>query len=72
MSLQASEPVDKVLHAGHRNLRELGHNDPGVSLARDAMRELGLLDESGVEDDHQVFVTIYESGRVVVDLQVEE
>ena len=72
MSLQASEPADKVLYAGHRNLRELGHSDPGISFSRDAMRELNLLDESGVEDDHQVFVTIYESGRVVVDLQVEQ
>lgn len=59
---------DEVIYARHRTLRNLGHGEPGISLPRDEAAELDLLDALG---NQQVFVTMYESGRVVLDLQVE-
>ena len=61
----------EIVYAEHRDLRDLGHQDPGISLPRETMRSLGLLDDSGVADN-QVFVTVYDDGRVVLDLQVRE
>ncbi|WP_259519060.1 hypothetical protein [Halanaeroarchaeum sp. HSR-CO] len=67
---QAQSAEREVMYAHHRDLRDLGHDDPGLSLPRRTMRDLGLLDEQGVAD-HQVFVTIYSDGRVILDLQVD-
>lgn len=73
MSIQqeAESTVDDILYHGWRDLRDIGKGDPDVSLERDAMRELGLLDGLEVAD-HQVRTTIYEDGRVVLDLQIRD
>ena len=72
MSVQLStRDVESVLYRGFRDLRSLGHNTPGVSIEREAMRELELLQEDGVVEDHQVQMTIFEDGQILIDLQVE-
>lgn len=73
MSVELPTPtVDSILYRGMRDLRELGRDAPGISLNREAMRELGLLGSRGVPNGHEVQVTIYDNGRVLIDLQVDE
>ena len=72
MSVQLPRSADEVIWKGFRDLRDLDHSSPGISFEREAMRELGLLDEKdGVVDGHQVRVTIFEDGRAIIDLQTE-
>lgn len=59
---------DEVIYARHRTLRDIGDEEPGISLPREETREMNLMELLG---EQQVFVTMYESGRVVLDLQVE-
>lgn len=58
----------EVIYARHRTLRDLGEDEPGISLPREETEELDLLDRLG---DQQAFVTIYEDGTVIVDLQTD-
>ena len=69
----SAEPTDSdqeaILDKGVRSLRDLGNNQPGISFSRDAMRDLGLLDDqTGVEPDQSVSVAVYDDGLVVIDL----
>jgi len=71
----AVEPDDldttpSVLQKGHRELRDLGSGEPGMSFGKRPMRELGLLDEDGVETDQEVLLTMFRDGRGVVDFQL--
>ena len=68
-----TQPPDlpDVLNQGHRDLRDLGNDQPGVSLPKKAMRKLGLLGQDGVDTDHEALVAVYGDGRVVIDLQIE-
>jgi hypothetical protein len=61
---------DSVVAAGSRKLRDLGHEEPGISLPKDGARKLSVLDDDGVESQ-DVFVKMYESGRVVLDIDVD-
>ena len=73
MSTQ-TEPLSTlpdILYQGHRELRDLGNHQPGVRFQKKAMRALGLLDEDGVDTDHEAVVAVYGDGRVVVDLQTD-
>ena len=67
---QAVEESGSVLAAGHRTLRDFSRGDPGISFPREAMRDLGLLENGEVDTDQQVFVTVYDDGTVQLDLQV--
>ncbi|MDR5657296.1 hypothetical protein RH831_08895 [Halodesulfurarchaeum sp. HSR-GB] len=67
---QALEKSGRMLAAGHRSLRDFSRGDPGISMPREAMRDLGLLEDGEVDTTQQVFVTVYDDGRVVIDLQV--
>ena len=61
-----------ILYRGHRELLNLGHDQPGTSFQKRAMRELGLLDDDdGVDTETEALVTIYGDGRVVIDLQTD-
>ncbi|MFC7047284.1 hypothetical protein ACFQH6_19415 [Halobacteriaceae archaeon GCM10025711] len=60
-----------VLYSNRRKLRDLGEDEPGVSLPRPTLKRLGLLDENGVPDDHEVHVTIFDDGRIVTELRPE-
>lgn len=66
------KPFDEVLYRGWRDLRDLGHATPGISFERNAMRELGLLQDDDVAEGHQARVTIFENGKVLIDLQVNQ
>ncbi|MCF2165400.1 hypothetical protein KVP04_00420 [Halobacterium salinarum] len=61
----------RVLDKGHRELRDLGGDQPGVSFGKRSMRDLGLLDEDGAATDHEVLVTMYRNGRTVLDFQLD-
>lgn len=64
---------DALLHRDTRSLRDLGNDQPGISLSKDAMRDLDLLDdETGIESDRNAAVSVYEGGRVVIDLFPDE
>lgn len=54
--------LDDVLYRGFRDLRSLGHDKPGLSIEWEAIRDLELLQEDGVVEDHQVQTTIFENG----------
>lgn len=69
---QPPSTLPDVLYQGHRELRDLGNNQPGFSLQKNSMRHLGLLDETGVDTDHEALVAIYGDGRVVADLQTND
>jgi len=59
-----------LLYQEHRELRDLGNDEPGMSFGRGAMRMLGLLDDDGVDTDTEAFVSVYADGRIVIDLQI--
>jgi len=63
--------IPDIIDKSHRELRDLGNDQPGISLPKDSMRELGLLDEDGVETEQEVLVVTYRDGRIVIDLQTE-
>lgn len=58
-----------VLYQGYRTLRDLGNEQPGFSLEKDAMRKLDLLDDGGVDTSREALIAVYGDGRVVVDLR---
>lgn len=68
---QELETVSRVLHKGHRELRDLGNNQPGISFGKHPMRDLGLLDDDGVETGTEVLVTHFIDGRTLVDFQTD-
>lgn len=55
----------------HREVRDLGNDEPGMSFPRGPMRTLGLLDEDGVDTETEAFVSVYDDGRIVIDLQLD-
>lgn len=58
----ASEHGDtQVIHLGSRQLRDIGDVDPGMSLPRKVMRNLGLLDDGEVQDS-DIRIRFYEDG----------
>jgi hypothetical protein len=65
------DTTPRVLQKGHRELRDLGSDQPGISFGKRPMRELGLLDEDGVVTDQEVLVTMYRDGRSVLDFQLD-
>jgi len=69
--LPTETTVEDVLYRGWRDLRDLGNDSPGFSLEKNASRKLGILQEEGVPNGHQVLLTIYRDGRVTADLQIE-
>lgn len=69
---QTVDTLPEVLHKGHRELRDLGNDQPGMSFKKTPMRELGLLDESGVRTSQQILVTTYRDGRAVLDFQTDQ
>jgi len=71
-SPQNSQAGSDLLFQNHREVRDLGDDEPGMSLPRGPMRMLGLLDEEGgVDTDTEALVAVYEDGRVVIDLQID-
>lgn len=66
------DTLPQVLRKEHRELRDLGGDEPGISFGRRPMRELGLLGEEGVVTDQEVLITMYRDGRSVLDFQLED
>lgn len=71
-SPQDSQTGTDLLFQEHREVRDLGKNEPGMSFPRGPMRMLDLLDEEdGVDTDTEALIAVYEDGRIVIDLQLE-
>jgi len=71
-SPQNRQPGSDLLFQKHREVRDLGNDEPGMSLPRGPMRMLGLLDdEHGVDTDTEALVAVYDDGRIVIDLQLD-
>ncbi|MDL0134581.1 hypothetical protein, partial [Halobacterium salinarum] len=64
--------LPQVLHKEHRELRDLGSDQPGISFGKRPMRDLGLLDADGVVTNQEVLVTMYRDGRSVLDFQLDD
>lgn len=64
--------LSDVLYQGPRKIRDLGNDQPGFSLERNAARSLDVLDENGVDTDQCVTVAIYADGSIAADLQTDE
>jgi hypothetical protein len=65
------ETISRVIHKDHRELRNLGNDQPGISFSKTAMRRHGLLDEDGVSTSQEVRVTHVRGGTAVVDFQTD-
>ena len=74
MSTQTKPPntLPDVLYQGHRELRDLGSHQPGGSFQKKTMHVLGLLDEDGVDTDHETLVAVYGDGRAVINFQTDK
>jgi len=71
-SPQNPQTGSDLLFQEHRELRDLGNDEPGMSFGRGPMRMLGLLDdEHGVDTDTEALVAVYDDGRIVIDLQLD-
>ena len=63
---ERSEPISVV----NRPVRDVGNGTLGVSVPKEAMRKLGLLDDDGelVEENERISkITVYEDGSIKIE-----
>lgn len=64
---------NRLVSVDSRPLRDVGNGTFGVSIDKDALRELGLVDDDGeISDDVSARQEIRENGEVRIELPVDE